>query len=329
VRIAFSLLLIAVAPLRAQAPPEPPPQAMNGRALTDEKLDQLAAPVALYPDALLSQVLMAATYPDQVAQAAKWSKQHPDLKGDPAVKQVAAKPWDASVQSLVAFPQVLATLEQKPDWVQELGDAFLAQPAAVMDSVQRLRALAKNSGNLQSNQQQTVETVETPQETAIQIEPANPQMVYVPSYNPSEVYGAWPYPAYPPAYLPAPLGYGIAGGVARGVAFGVGVGVTSALWGGFNWGRHDVNINVNRYNHINANHLSANRNSWTRNNQTRINHARANSHYRQTVNRNVHPNAYHGSSQKRAQPQQRAHSQQRTQGRSSGGGRSGGGGRRR
>ena len=130
----FFVVVPAAAQSSQQAPPAPPQGAAQ---LTDETIDQLTAPIALYPDALLAQVLMAATYPDQVAQAATWSKQHADLKGDDAVKQVASQAWDPSVQSLVAFPQVLATLAEKPQWVTDLGSAFLAQPGAVMDSVQQ------------------------------------------------------------------------------------------------------------------------------------------------------------------------------------------------
>jgi hypothetical protein len=291
-------VLLALGPSAAWAqsaekkPAAPAAAPSSGAQLTDEKLDQMTAPVALYPDALLAQVLMASTYPDQVMQAAKWSKEHPDAKGDEAVKQVESQPWDPSVQSLVAFPQALATFAQKPEWVRDLGNAFLAQPEAVMASVQRLRAMAKESGNLKSNEQQQVKEEEVAVEgqaepqTVIKVEPTSPQVVYVPSYNPTAVYGAWPYPAYPPVYVPPPVGYGIAAGVATGIAFGVGVGVTNAIWGGFNWGHNDVDINVNRYNNINTNRqLNRNQSSWTRNNQNRIASARSNTRYNQTVNR--------------------------------------------
>ena len=127
---------------------------------TQEQLDQMLAPIALYPDPLLAQVLMASTYPGEIAEAVTWSKAHPDAKGDDAVKQVSSQTWDPSVQALVAFPQVLATLGQDPVWVQRLGDAFLAQPDDVMDGVQRLRHQAQAAGNLQSNQYQNV-TVQT------------------------------------------------------------------------------------------------------------------------------------------------------------------------
>jgi hypothetical protein len=305
-RTIFFLTVFATAAW-PQAQPAAPPAAVQG----NEKLDSLTAPIALYPDALLSQVLMASTYPDQIAQAAKWSKQHPDQKGDAAVKQVSAKPWDPSVQSLVAFPQVLATLQEKPDWVKSLGQAFLAQPDAVMDSVQRLRHLAKANGNLESNPQQTVQTqpaVEgaAPQETTIQIEPTNPEVVYVPSYNPTSVYGAWPYPAYPPTYIPPPYGFGIAAGVATGLAFGAGIATRAALWGGFNWGRHDVNININRYNSININR-QINNSSWKANNQQRINNAQRTR--AQGAVQNRQPGAYRGNAQQRAQGIQRQQAQ--------------------
>ena len=260
------------------------PEAAFGQeapAFSKEQLDQLLAPVALYPDSLLSQVLMASTYPADIAEAAKWSKANPKLNGDEAVKAVESRQWDPSVQSLVAFPQVLATMVTKPDWVQNLGDAFLAQPEDVMDSVQRLRQQAHKAGNLKDSKEQKVVIQEAPppsttvvvKESApppqiIVIEPAQPQVVYVPAYNPAVVYGPWLYPAYPPVYIPPPPGYGFATGVMAGIGFGIGVGITNACWGGFNWGHHDVDINVNRYNKINVNRqINVNQNnvSWKHN----------------------------------------------------------------
>ena len=198
---------------------------------------------------------MAATYPADVAEAAKWSQANPDQKGDPAVTAVADQPWDPSVKSLVAFPQVLATMEQDLDWVQNVGDAFLSQPGAVMDAVQRLRAAAQKAGNLESNDQQevVVEPATQTQQSVIVIEPAAPQVVYVPTYNPTVVYGTWWYPHYPPVYLPPPPGYVFGTALASGIAFGIGVGITNSLWGGCNWHSHSVDINVNRYNNINVN----------------------------------------------------------------------------
>lgn len=229
------------------------------------KLDQTMAPVALYPDSLLSQILMASTYPDQVAEAAKWSKGHADSKGDDAVKAVQDQPWDPSVASLVAFPQVLAMMGDKPDWVTDMGDAFLADPEKVMDTVQGLRKKAKEAGNLESSEQQKVVTDTSSEQTIIKIEPADPQIVYVPTYNPTIVYGTWWWPAYPPYYWPPPPGYGFAAGVVSGIGFGIGIAITNSIWGGFDWHHHDIDINVNRYNNINVNRkLEVNQNkvSW-------------------------------------------------------------------
>lgn len=265
----------------ATAPAQPAEQAQ--KVFNQEELDQMVAPIALYPDSLLTQVLMAATYPGNVADAVTWAKAHPDAKGDAAVKQVADQPWDPSVQSLVAFPQVLDTLGQDPGWVQRLGDAFLAQPGDVMDAVQRLRRAAQAAGNLQSSPQQTVSVVPAQvapapaptdggappppppasSETIIQIQPTNPEVVYVPSYNPTTVYGSWPYPSYPPAYYPpAPMWYP-GSMLMTGLAFGTGVAVADALWGDWDWHGGDVDIDVNRYNNINTNRqIDASRNTW-------------------------------------------------------------------
>ncbi|WP_069261484.1 DUF3300 domain-containing protein [Paraburkholderia nodosa] len=275
--------------------------AQNAAHLSNQQLDSLTAPIALYPDALLAQVLMAATFPQDVSAAAAWTKSNPNLKGDDAVKAVASQPWDPSVQSLVAFPQVLETMASKPDWVQQIGKAFLAQPNDVMDSVQRLRVQAQKAGNLKSNEQQKV-VVQPASSTSttqtIVIEPANPQVVYVPTYNPTVVFGVWPYPAYPPVYMPPPPGYAIASGFVGGLAFGAGIAVANSLWGGFNWNNHDVNINVNRYNNINVNNRINSNNgtaNWNRN---------ANVERRQNYNNanlNGQRNQYRGYDQSRSQ----------------------------
>ncbi|HKU00914.1 MAG TPA: DUF3300 domain-containing protein [Paraburkholderia sp.] len=284
--------------------------AQNAAHLSSQQLDSLTAPIALYPDALLSQVLMASTFPADVQAAAAWSKANPNLKGDDAVKAVASQPWDPSVQSLVAFPQVLATMEQKPDWVTQIGNAFLAQPNDVMDSVQRLRAQAQKAGNLKSNEQQKIvvqPATSTSTTQTIVIEPANPQVVYVPTYNPTVVYGAWPYPAYPPVYMPPPPGYAIATGFVSGLAFGAGVAVANSLWGGFNWGNHDVNINVNRYNNINVNnrintnHTTAN---WNRNANIERRNQNFNGQHLNNANLNGQRNQFRGYDQSRQQAMQ-------------------------
>lgn len=237
------------------------------------ELDQMMAPIALYPDSLLSQILMASTYPVDVAEAVTWSKNNPDLTGDAAVEAVQNKPWDPSVMSLAAFPQVLAMMGEQPDWVQDLGDAFLATPDAVMDTAQNLRSKAKEEGNLESTEQQTVITEEASTgQTVIVIEPADPQVVYVPTYNPTIIYGTWWWPAYRPYYY-RPVGWGFTAGLVTGIGWGIGIGITNSLWGRCNWGRSSIDINISRYNNININKNrldSRNRNtSWKHNSKNR------------------------------------------------------------
>lgn len=235
------------------------------RPFGKEQIDQLTAQVALFPDALLSQVLMAATYPKDVAEAAAWARANPDEKGDAAVALVEDKPWDPSVQSLVAFPQVVVMMGENPTWVKDLGDAFLLQPEDVMDSVQRLRLAAQTAGNLQSNEQVVVK-VETqpPPEIVVQvnapppppqvivIEQRSPEVIFVPMYNPVNVFGPWMWPAFPPVWIPPPPGFWWSwrSPVAAGIWWGVGIGVTHAVWGRANWWGRSVNINVHHHNSI-------------------------------------------------------------------------------
>ncbi|AOB41074.1 DUF3300 domain-containing protein [Bordetella parapertussis] len=272
--------------------------------LDNARLDQLLAPVALYPDSLLSQVLMAATYPDDVAAAAKWSADHPKDSGDAAVKAAEGQPWDPSVKSLVAFPSVMDLMGRQPQWVKSLGDAFLAQPDDVMDSVQRLRTEARKAGTLTSNKQQKVTTTESAGKTVVVVEPADPQVVYVPSYNPTVVYGAWPYPAYPPYYYPPPPGSAFATALVGGIGFGLGVAAVDAMWGGFDWGHNDVDIDVNRYNNVNINHridTSNTRVDWQHNAANRGSAAYADSASRQRFDAQRQ-----AGQQRRAQAGQRA-----------------------
>ena len=198
------------------------------KPFTTEQLDQMLAPIALYPDSLLSQVLMAATYPLEVVEAARWSAANPGLKGDAAVKAVEQKSWDVSVKSLVAFPQVLKQMNDQLEWTQSLGDAMLAQHTEVAASIQRLRKRAHDAGNLKTTQQQKVSVEPTPAvggatTQTIVIAPASPQVVYVPVYQPTVVYGAWPYPAYPPAYYPPYPGYGYGAALATGFIWGAAI----------------------------------------------------------------------------------------------------------
>ena len=223
-----------------------------------EEIEALVAPIALYPDSVLSQVLIASTYPLEIVHAARWVKANPNVKGDAAIKAVQDQTWDVSVKSLVAFPQVLEPMSEKLDWTQKLGDAFLAQEKDVLDAVQRLRARAQQSGNLKSNEQQNV-VVEPPPagapptQTIVRIEPANPEVIYVPAYNPTVVYGSWPAPAYPPYYWPPPPAYYPGAALATGFAWGVGLAAAGAIFSNVNWGGGDVNINVNKAANIDRN----------------------------------------------------------------------------
>ena len=212
-----------------------------------EEIEQFVAPIALYPDSLIAQILMASTYPLEVVSAARWSKANPSVKDKALEDAMQKQTWDASVKSLTAFPNVLAMMNEKLDMTQKLGDAFLGQQKEVLDAIQRLRTKAQAAGNLKSSKEQTVSTAQEAGTTVIKIEPANPQVVYVPTYNPTVVYGAWPYPAYPP-YAYYPPGYTAA---ATLFTFAAGVAVGSALWGSCNWHENDVNVKVNNYNSYN------------------------------------------------------------------------------
>ena len=214
-----------------------------------EELEAILAPIALYPDELLAQVFIGSTYPLEIVEADRFAKANPNFKGDQLTKSLEAKNWDPSVKSLVNFPSVLAMMSEKLEWTQKLGDAVIAQEKDVMNTVQTLRQKAQASGNLKTTSEQKVVV----QEKTIVIESANPQVVYVPSYNPTVVYGAWPYAAYPPysyAYPGYPWGAGLAfaGGIALGAAWGY-------AWGGCNWhgGGGDININNSRNTNINNN----------------------------------------------------------------------------
>lgn len=250
-----SLMTVLVAAVAAGVWRAAGAQEASSKPFTPEQLDQILAPIALYPDALLAQTLMAAGYPLEVVEAARWSKANPALKGDAAVAAVKDKSWDVSVKSLVAFPQVLMQLSDHLDWMQKVGDAMIAQQQDVADSIQRLRARAADAGNLQNSKEQTVTTQGSGAERTIVIAPANPEVIYVPAYNPNTVYGTWPYPAYPPTYYPPPPGYGYGSALLRGLMFGIGIAAAGAIFGGWNWGRGNsyVNVNVNRAVNIDRN----------------------------------------------------------------------------
>jgi hypothetical protein len=254
---------VAPAPANEEAPPIPADQ-----------LDSLVAPIALYPDPLLAQTLAASTYPLEVIQLEQWYAHNKYLKDKTLADAVAKQPWDPSVQALVAFPDVVQRMAGNIQWTTDLGNAFLAQQSDVMDAVQRMRAKAQGTGNLKTNAQQKVET-ETVEggEQAIVIEQANPDVVYVPSYDPQMVYGAPAYPYYPYTYP----GY-YAG---MGLAFGTGL-VLGGIWANNNWGNCDWkhgDVNINNNNNFNRNvNRNVNRgtgtgqgNAWQHNPQHRGN----------------------------------------------------------
>ncbi len=236
-----------------------PPPAPAAAPLTPAQLDQLTAPIALYPDALVGQILMAATYPLEVVEAARWVQQpaNASLKGDQLAAALVPQPWDPSVKSLVAFPQILKMMNGNLTWTEQLGDAFLAAQSAVMDSVQRLRQQAETAGKLKSTSQMAVSTVGG----FIVIAPPNPNSLYVPVYNPNDIYGAWAYPDYPPDYFPGyfpgveigPLGFGWWD-----------VGIIAPLWGWdrWDWGGHRIDIDAGRFNALNRNHPAIASGAW-------------------------------------------------------------------
>jgi hypothetical protein len=234
----------------AQTPPTAsPPPAQAAARLTPGQLDQLTAPIALYPDALVGQILMASTYPLEVVQADRWLRGSANaaLGGDQLAAALVQQPWDPSVKSLVAFPPILKMMDGNLTWTEQLGDAFLAGQAAIMDSIQRLREQAVAAGMLKSTPQEVVSNVDG----IISIAPPDTNSVYVPVYNPSVVYGTWAYPDYPPDYFP-----GYFPGVTIGPqGFGwLDVGVVVPLWGWAqsDWRGHRINIdNANRFNALN------------------------------------------------------------------------------
>ena len=239
----------------AMAAPPPPPHAPQ----TPEQLQQLVAPIALYPDSLVAQILAASTFPEQVVEAERWVQAHPDLQGTALGQAVDQQPWDPSVKAITAFPSVLGNMDKNLSWTSSLGDAYYNQQQDVMNAIQVMRQRAQAAGNLQTTPQQTVET----QGSTIVIQPASPDVVYVPAYDPWLIYGfpivAWPgwYP-YPGIWFGGPY-----------LSFGVGFGI--GFFGGFGWGwghwgfdwyhRYPIYNNGRYYSHSNTFY---NRNSYYR-----------------------------------------------------------------
>ena len=227
-----------------QQPPAQPPSGQPYTEQTPEQLQQLVAPIALYPDSLVAQILAASTFPEQVVEADRWVQSHPDLKGEALGGAVDQEPWDPSVKALAAFPSVLGNMDKNLSWTSSLGDAYYNQEQDVMDAVQVMRRRAQQAGNLNSTSQQTVTT----EGSDIQIEPASPEIVYVPAYDPWLIYGgpivAWPgwYP-YPGIWWDGP---GFYWGVGFGIGFYGGFGWGWGHWG-FDWHNHYAEFNHARY----------------------------------------------------------------------------------
>ena len=230
-------------------------------ALSAAQIDELVSPIALYPDALVAQILAASTYPDQVVAANTWMQANSSLNDAQRAEQANNQSWDPSVKALTQFPSVLANMAQNLSWTSALGDAFYNQQADVMASVQRLRQQAKAAGNLKSTPQQTVTTENQQGTQVIVIQPANPQVVYVPTYNPTVVYGT---PYYPPGYSTGAM---VATGI---ISFGVGMAVGAAISGGWGWnswgcGWHGGTVNYNRNVYVSNSNVYRNGGSYNRN----------------------------------------------------------------
>ncbi len=224
--------------------------AADRESFSNEQLEQLVAPIALYPDSLVAQILMAATYPLEIVEADRWRQGNLKLAETELERQLQGKEWDPSVVSLTYFPDVLHRLSENLDWTQDLGDAVLAQQDQVMDAIQRMRKHARDAGNLETTEKQVVI-----------VEPTT-EIVYVPTYNPTVIYGSyWVVPHYHYPIYSYPAGYW----ASNMISFGLGVAVGRAMWGSFDWGRRDININVN-HNHWSRRDVNINRNgTWQHN----------------------------------------------------------------
>jgi len=244
-------------------------------SIPPEQLDSLVAPIALYPDPLLSQTLVASTYPLEIIQLQQWLEKNKNLKDKALADAVQKQSWDPSIQAMAALPDVVKQLSENIKWTTDLGNAFLAQQDDVMDAVQRMRKKAQDGGNLKSSEQQKVETKEVASKEVIIIEQSNPEVVYVPSYNPTVVYGAPAYP-YPPIAYPPP-GYYAAG---MAISFGIGIAMGAAWGGGWGynsgWGGGNNNININTNNNFvrnsnrqNVSNRTGGGNTWQHNPQHR------------------------------------------------------------
>jgi Protein of unknown function (DUF3300) len=278
------LLLSGDLTVYAQSPPQQDAsQEQPAPVIPNDQLDSLVAPIALYPDPMLAQVLAASTYPLEIIQLQQWLAQHKDLKDKALVEAVGKEDWDASVQAMAPLPDVVKQLAENIKWTTDLGNAFLAQQNDVMEAVQRMRMKAKGAGNLKSTEQQKVETKTVENKTVVVIEQAQPEVIYVPSYNPTVVYGAPAYPYPPIVYPPPPSTGAVVAGMA--ISFGVGMAMGAAWHGGWGYncgwgggGHNDITINNNNSFVNNSNRTNVNRpsqrpagggNNWQHNPQHR------------------------------------------------------------
>ena len=272
------------------------PSISKPATVSQEELDRLLAPIALYPDPLLSQVLMASTYPLEVVMASRWSKENPKVTGKALEDAMQKQPWDPAVKAMTSVPTVLERMGENLGWTQKLGDALLADQAAVMSTVQALRAKAQAQGNLKSTPEQTVRTEVQESKSVIVIEPAQPERMYVPTYDPYYAYGPWWY-SYPPYYM-YPYGYYYA----PGVAFATGILVGAAIWGGVNWGGGSVHIDHHKYNNFNRSNIG--NGNWNHNVDHRKGVAYGNDKAAQRFNRGGDARAVQSREQFRARADQ-------------------------
>jgi uncharacterized membrane protein YgcG len=254
------LVFLVLLPFGVMAQTPNPPPASSQELLKPQELEALVAPIALYPDTLLAEVLMASTYPLEVVQADRWLTANKNMKEDQFKAAVDKQPWDSSVKALIATPSVLTMMSSQLDWTQKLGDAFLAQQTEMMDAIQRLRTKAQANNQLTSTKEQKVTIRQEQNRQVIAIEPTDPNTVYVPYYDPAVVYGEWPYADYPPYYFPDYYaGYIGPGLIATGIAFGAGYALSRWIsrgnyWGGgVNWNRNTINVNRPVVNPLNGN----------------------------------------------------------------------------
>ena len=237
-----------------------PEETVQPSQFKTEELAQMLAPVALYPDSLIAQILMASTYPIEVVEAERWIKQNKNLKGDELDKALQDKTWDSSVKSLCHFPEVIYAMSDNLERTTRLGDAFLSQQDNVMDTVQELRRKAEEQGNLNTTKEQKVIV----EQEVIRIEPADPQVIYVPVYDSRYVYGPWWYPDYPPYYWYYPPGAVIAGGIV-GFGFGIFVGLGISSWSWYDWHHHHIYVDIDktrRFNRFDRGRWDLERHVW-------------------------------------------------------------------